>query len=364
MMSNKIERIDTRVVSIPYDKPVKHPFLGFRTKNSVLIVELRTTSGVTGLSFVSVESANQIAAIDQIIKGIEPALKGVDPIRREYIYERMWGLTVDILHDGASNLALAALDIALWDILGKQMSTPIWKILGGYRDKVPAYAAETLWRHQDAAEVASEAKRLVANGHRAMKLRTGGRPVSEDVERARALRDAVGPDVTLMTDVLWGHSPQEAIRLSNGMAPYNFAWFEEPLREGDFDGLRRVRDRTSIPLAAGERVSRLSMLNDLLPVIDHAIIDLHHIGGITPWVKAANAIGIRGLPISGHATHEINSQLIAAVPTGGWAEYMPRRETIFKVRPELKDGMLHLGDAPGIGLELDETQIAKFAARD
>ena len=363
-MANKIERIDTRVVSIPYDKPVKHPFLGFRTKNTVLIIELRTSDGVTGLSFVSIENANQISAIEQIIKGIEPAITGVDPLRREFIYDRLWGLTVDILHDGASNLALAALDIALWDICGKQANMPLWKLLGGFRDKVPAYAAESLWRHQDAAEVAREGKRLVANGHRAMKLRTGGRPIAEDIERARALRDAVGPDVSLMTDVLWGHRPQEAIQLSNGMASYNFTWFEEPLREGDFDGLRRVRDRTSIPLAAGERVSRLSMLNDLLPVIDHAIIDLHHIGGITPWLKAAAAIGIRGLPISGHATHEINSQLIAAVPTGGWAEYMPRRETIFKVRPELKDGFLHLAEVPGLGLELDEAQIAQYAAKE
>lgn len=362
-MSNSIERIDTRVVSIPYDKPVKHPFLGFRTKNSVLIIELRTTDGVTGLGFVSVESANQIAALEQIIKGLEPGLIGLDPLRREFIYERMWGLTVDILHDGASNLALAAIDIALWDICGKQAGMPLWKLLGGYRDKVPAYAASSLWRHHDAAEVASEGKKLVTAGHRAMKLRTGGRPVEEDVERARVLRDAVGPDVTLMTDVLWGHTVQDAIRLSDGMAPYNFLWFEEPIREGDFDGLRRVRDNSSIPVAAGERISRLSMLDQLLTVIDHAIIDVHHIGGITPWLKAASVLAIRGIPISGHATHEINSQLVAAVQSGGWAEYMPRREVIFRTRPELKDGMLHLGDAPGLGLELDEKQIAQFAAR-
>ena len=361
-MSNKIERIDTRVVFIPYDKPVKHPYLGFRTKNSVLVIELRTSAGVTGLSFVSIESHNQLAAINEIIKGLEPALKGLDPLRREFIYDRMWGLTVDILHDGASNLALAGIDIALWDIFGKQAGMPLWKLLGGFRDKVPAYAAESLWRHQDAAEVASEGRKLVEKGHRAMKLRTGGRPIEEDIERARALREAVGPDVTLMTDVLWGHRPQEAIRLSNGMAAYHFAWFEEPLREGDFAGLRRVRDRTSIPLAAGERVSRIALIEDLIPSIDHAIIDLHHIGGITPWLKVAWRLGSVGLPISGHATHEINCQLVAAVPTGGWAEYMPRRETIFKTKPELKDGMLHLSDAPGLGLELDEQQIARFAA--
>jgi L-alanine-DL-glutamate epimerase-like enolase superfamily enzyme len=361
-MANSIERIDTRVIYIPYEKPVKHPYLGARTKNSVLIVEVRTSDGCTGLSFVSIESAEQIAAINLIIKGLEPALKGVDPLRREYIYDRMWGLTVDMLHDGASNLALAAVDIALWDILGKQAQMPLWKLLGGFRAQVPAYAAETLWRHQNAREVAEEGAMLVKRGHRAMKLRTGGRPVAEDVERARALREAVGPDVTLMTDVLWGCQPAEAIALSNGIAPYNFAWFEEPLREGDFEGLRRVRDRTSIPLAAGERVSRVRMIEQLIPVIDHAIIDLHHIGGITPWLKVAAALGARGLPISGHATHEINCQLVAAVPTGAWVEYMPRRETIFKVRPELKDGMVHLSDAPGIGLELDEKEVARYAA--
>ena len=363
-MANVIERIDTRVVYIPFAKPVKHPYLGFRTKNSLLIIEVRTSDGCTGLGLVSIESADQIAAIALIIKGLEPALKGADPLRREMLYDRMRGLTVDLLRDGAANLALTGIDMALWDIFGKQADMPLWKLLGGFRDKVPAYSAESLWRHQDAKEVATEGEALVKRGHRAMKLRTGARPIAEDVERARVLREAVGPDVILMTDVLWGCQPQEAIALANAIAPYNFAWFEEPVREGDWAGLKRVRDRSPIPVAAGERISRVQMVEDLIDSVDHAIIDVHHIGGITPWRTVAAALGARGMPISGHSFHEVNCQLVASVPTGGWAEYASRRERLFKVRPEFKDGMLHMADAPGIGLELDESEIVRLAGKE
>ncbi|MCB1513049.1 MAG: hypothetical protein KDJ36_19305, partial [Hyphomicrobiaceae bacterium] len=202
------------MVKIPYREPVKHPFLGARTHNTVLVLEVMTDDGCTGVSYVAIQSARQIAAIREIVLDLEAALVGKDPCANELIFDLMWKLTVDLLHDGATNIAIALIDIALWDIKGKLAGLPLWRLLGGSRRKVRTYDSDTLWRHMGPDRLQSEGADSVAKGFDAMKLRLGAQPMAQDVARVRALREAVGPDVTILTDLLWGFRPDEAIRLS------------------------------------------------------------------------------------------------------------------------------------------------------
>ena len=358
-----VEKFSTRFLTVPYDEPVKHAYLGERTKHALLVLRVHTSDGCVGNSYIAIENDLQIRAVEGIIRSLEPQVRGLDALRRELIYNRLWGLTVDLLHDGATNLAIAAIDIALWDICGKMARLPVWKMLGGARDKVPVYASQSLWRHQDVARIEKEGAKLVEAGHKAMKLRLGGRPMHEDVERARALRRVVGPDVTILTDALWGFRPAEALQLAERLEEFNIGWFEEPVREGDWEGLARVRDRCKLPLAGGERISRVTDLPRMLPLVDHLILDVTHIGGITPWLQAATIAGARNLPISAHVQHEFNIQLLAAIPTGQWIEYTPRREVLFRDLPKPVNGYIQLSDAPGLGLEFDEAALDRHATR-
>jgi L-alanine-DL-glutamate epimerase-like enolase superfamily enzyme len=355
-MSFPIERIETHLVATPLDPPIVHPFLGARTRFVSLVVEVHTTGGPSGYGYVTGESPRQMAAVGQIVADLGDRLidSGMDARRSAAIYERMWNWTVDLLHEGAATLALAAIDIALWDIKGKAAGEPLWRLLGGMRDTVPAYASETLWRHMSLAEIEAAGTGLVARGFDAMKLRLGNRPISEDVERAVALRRAVGPDVRIMTDALWAMRADEAIRLARALSDSDadIFWFEEPMRDGDWSGLARVRDAGIMTVAGGERVSSITQIPQLVGAVDHAILDVHHIGGITPWLKAAAMLDAADLPISVHIVPEVQAHLVASQRTGAWVEYMQWWDALYEEPLRASGGLLTLPTKPGLGLAL------------
>lgn len=353
-MSAAIERIETHLLATPLNPPIRHPFLGARTRFVSLVVVVHTRGGPSGLGYVTGESPRQMAAVGRIVADLAERLAGADALCRTLLYDRMWNWTVDLLHEGAATLALSALDTALWDIAGKQAGEPLWRLLGGYRRSVPAYASESLWRHFSIGELESAGAALVGRGFDAMKLRLGARPAVEDVERAVALRRAVGPSVKIMTDVLWALRADEAIRLARALADSeaDIFWFEEPVRDGHWEGLRRVRDQALVPVAAGERVSRLADVHDLARSVDHAILDVHHLGGITPWLRAAAVLEIADLPISVHIAPEVQAHLVAAQRTGAWVEYMPWWDALFEEPLQPAGGSLTLTEKPGLGLEL------------
>lgn len=359
-----IERIDTHLVRTPLPESIPHPFLGARTQLASLIVLVHTKDGCTGFGYVYGESLRQMSAVERIVRDLEPALRGVDGLRREFLFNRMWNLTVDLLHEGAATLAISAIDIALWDICGKQAGQPLWRLLGGFREEVPAYASQGLWRHYTIDELETTAVKMVADGFRAMKLRLGNRPIGEDVERALVVRRAVGPDVAIMTDALWGYSPTEAIRLARAMAEagVDLAWLEEPVREGDFTGLARVRDAEILPVAGGERLSSAAAVTRLPSAVDHAILDVHHLGGITPWIKAAAVLETANLPISSHAAPEIHAQLLGAYRTGAWIEHFPWWDELFEEPLKPVNGMLKLSEKPGLGVAVSKEGLTRLAA--
>lgn len=359
-----IERVETHLVATPLDPPIVHAYLGARTRFCSLIVLVHTRGGPTGFGYMTGESPRQMAAIGRIVEDLAERLvaEGADARRHVHLYERMWNWTVDLLHEGAATLAIAAIDIALWDIKGKAAGEPLWRLLGGSRQTVPAYASETLWRHQSIAELETEGARLVAGGFDAMKLRLGNRPVAEDVERAVALRRAVGPDVKIMTDVLWAARPDEAIRLARAMADSeaDLFWFEEPVRDGNWEGLRRVRDQNLLTVAGGERISLPAQAHELVRSVDHAILDVHHIGGITPWLQAAAILDAADLPISVHIVPEVQAHLVAAQRTGAWVEYMHWWDALYEQPLQAENGRLTLTDRPGLGLEPSATALREL----
>lgn len=358
-----IERVRTRMVAVPLDEPILHPFLGARTQFATLLVEVWTADGAKGLGWATIENPRQLAAVAQIIESLTPHLAGRDALLRTGLHDLMWNLTVDLLHDGASNLALAAIDTALWDIAGHYAKLPLWKLLGGNKREVKAYASWQLWRHHDEQRLARDAEKFVAQGWCAMKLRMGGtRAFDEDVRRAALLRKVVGPEVDLMVDALWGMSPFRGVQTARALGELGYYWLEEPVREGDWQGLADAKAVHAVPIAAGERISRLGSAAQLVPHVDHAILDGMHLGGVTPFMKAAAVLDIANLPISAHSNPELHVHLLGALRTGNYIEYMPWWEPLYKEPLAFKDGALQLTDKPGLGLELDEAAVKRFGA--
>lgn len=360
-MSCTIEKIATHIVATKLADPIVHPYLGQRTRVVTMVVQVKTNDGCSGLGWVFGENVQQMASVAKIVQGLESFLKGGDPLRRELLYDKMWGLTVDLLHEGAATMALSAIDTALWDICGKKAGLPIWRLLGGTRDKVPAYMSTTLWRHMEIPELESAAAKILEKGFKAMKLRLGARPIEEDVARAAALRKFVGSDVAIMTDALWGFLPADAIKLARRLVEFDLYWLEEPVRDGDLKGLARVRDVELMPIAGGERLSTPAHIGQLLPAIDHAILDVQHIGGVTPWLKAAAMVDSANLPISSHGAQEIQVHLLGGIRTGAWIEYLDWWDDLFDVPLQPKNGILHLNEQPGFGVDIPDRTFARLA---
>jgi L-alanine-DL-glutamate epimerase-like enolase superfamily enzyme len=164
-----------------------------------------------------------------------------------------------------------------------------------------------------------------------------------------------------MVDALWGLTVNEGIRMARMLGELNYAWLEEPVREGDFAGLAQVRQAQALPIAAGERISRVGQLKELIPGINHAILDAHHLGGITPWIKAASELESLNIPISAHSHPFTHMHLLASNRCGAWVEYMPWWDVLFEDPPQPVDGAFELSDAPGLGLRLNEPNLRKFA---
>jgi L-talarate/galactarate dehydratase len=203
----------------------------------------------------------------------------------------------------------------------------------------------------------------IDRGFRQMKYRMGGiHDVMTAVERTRVLREAVGPDVDLLVDSNWSWTVNETIEMARALAPYRLFWLEDPIPADDYDGLRDVNAAIETPIAAGETYYVASEFHAALGrrALDYVIIDLE-VGGITQMLKMAALAESYGLKVASHTCTEIGTHVIAAIPNRLTVEYLPWAQLIFKSVPPIVEGKLVLGEEPGLGLELDEAALERFA---
>jgi L-alanine-DL-glutamate epimerase-like enolase superfamily enzyme len=263
---------------------------------------------------------------------------------------------------GLLHCALAPLDIATWDAAGKTLGQPLYRLLGGYRDRLPTYASDGLWYSLSPEELAESARRHVASGFGAVKLRLGKEATPElEARRVQAVREAVGPHVKIMVDATESWSFVEARRAGRVLQEAGIAWLEDPVHHLDVAGLAELRRQLEVPVAAGEHLYHLDAFRTLLEAraVDVVILDLARVGGITPWRKIAALAHAHRTPVCGHVVPEIQVHLLAAVPNGHMVEYVPRSADLLTTMPRVENGELVAPDAPGLGLALDETALRR-----
>ena len=268
-----------------------------------------------------------------------------------------------------STLALAAIDIALWDIRGKALGQPVWKLLGGARQRIAAYASGALRRGLTLDQVVSGAARLKGLGFSQMKTQLalpGDTSPAIEVERMRRVREAIGPDIDLMCDINQRWRPEQAIDIARRVedAGVGLFWLEDVTTHDDYAGLARVTAALSTPVAGGEYLWGIVPFRHMVEArsVDIVMIDQVRSGGITPWLKIAGMAEAFNLPVVSHGVPEIHVHLVGAVPNGLTVEYMPRLFALWKSVPEPVDGMLAMPTAPGLGLEFDQAAIDKYRA--
>jgi len=360
----KISGLRTHIVRLPADEPLAGgPAAGTR---DFVTLTLETDAGIEGIGITFFGGA-LIGALRAAVETLGRLATGEDPLRPEAVAHKLRAATGQAGPGGIFTLALSAIDMALWDIKGKALGQPLWKLLGGHRERVPTYASGALMRHFSLDEVLRAGPRLVERGFRQMKTQMalpGATTPAIEIDRMRRLRDAIGPDIDLMCDINQRWSTLQAIDMGRRTedAGVHLFWLEDVTAHDDYQGLARVADALVTPVAGGEYLYGIGPFRQMLEArsVDIVMIDLVRVGGITQWLKVAGMAEAFNVPVVSHLVPEIHVHLIAAAPNGLTVEYMPWSMKVFEETPTPVKGELAVPTRPGLGLAFDQAVLRRY----
>lgn len=361
----KITSYEATTLRIPEDDPLANmPEEAGRTR-PVVILRLRTDSGIEGIG-LTFYGGKMTGSLRVAVEELAALTVGEDPLRIEKIIAKLRNGTGDSCGPGGIfMLALSAIDIALWDIKGKALDQPLWKLLGGHRDTVPTYASGSLRRGLTHDQAQRAAQILVQKGFTEMKTQMAlpGNPTpAEEVRRVRVVREAIGPDIKLMCDINQRWRPEQAIDIGSRIEDVGLFWLEDVTTADDYQGLARVTAALNTPIAGGEYVWGIVPFRHMIEArsVDIVMIDIVRVGGVTQWMKVAGMAEAFNLPVVSHVMPEMLVHLVAACPNGLTVEYMPWMLALYEETPVLQNGHLVLPTKPGLGLKFDEKAVASF----
>ena len=322
-------------------------------------LELHTDAGIIGRS---VTGGGQSIITEQLM----PRIVGMNPFHIEAIWDRMYRFNRKPVAKGLYISAMGAVDIAVWDIIGKALGRPVCEVLGVFSDRLRVYAAGGYYEEgKGIKELVKEMESYVAEGFRAVKMKIGGESMEVDVERVRAVREAVGPKIDLMIDANNRWTAPDAIRFGRLVEKYNPFWFEEPVEPDDFEGCAEVRRKQNIPVAAGENEFTRWGARDLLAAnaVDVLQCDTVLAGGISEGRKIANLASAHHIQVSPHGDPHMAVHLLASLPNALIMETYPAVESQYNLALPLfpvKDGYIEAPKKPGLGIDPDPELVRKY----
>ncbi len=354
-----IRRIETVPIRVPLGRVYKGSGY-FMTHRSTVVTRIHTDEGIVGEAYAGDEDST-LSAIDRIIQQeIGPRLAGEDAFAVERCWELARPATFDILRDRRLGLvASACVDTAMWDVIGKALGQPLWRLWGGYRQALPMISIGGYYG--TGIPIADEIAELRELGLAGMKFKVGGLTPEEDAARFREAREAGGPDFILAADANQGWAVPDAIRFARLVSDCDLAWFEEPCRwANDRRAMRDVRFGAPVRVCAGQSELSAAGCRDLMVegAIDICNFDASWSGGPTEWRRVAGMATAFDVAMGHHEEPQVAAHLLASIAHGTVVEcFHPDRDPIWwnlvANRPQLVDGMLELPDAPGLGWELD-----------
>jgi L-alanine-DL-glutamate epimerase-like enolase superfamily enzyme len=332
------------------------------------VVEITTDAGLTGLGLavdpIILEGHDLNRAV---VAALRPILAGQDPLDHERIWYEMWQPKL-LGRRGLTTRTISAVDIALWDLRGKLLGQPVYKLLGAFEARVPAYIAGGYYEEgKGLAELADEMLANVSLGARAVKMKVGGLDAETDAQRVRAVREAIGPQIKILVDANGAYRAFEAVRFARMIEDLDIYWFEEPVAPDDYDGHALVARSTIIPVATGENEYTRYGFRDLIEHKSAAILnaDAQVLGGVTEFMKVAALAQAYDLPIAPHGNQDIHVHLVSAIANGLIVEFY--RDTVdpmwgrfLRNHLQLEDGFVSPPDRPGFGIDIDDDAVAEF----
>jgi D-galactarolactone cycloisomerase len=362
-----------RIECIPLNMPLPRTFRGsnyFMTHRCTIITRVYTSAGIVGEIYNGDEFETQAEVVKIILDEIQPLLVGMDAFNIEACWEKMRKPSTNILRDRKLAMcAQACVDSALWDAVGKAVDTPLYKLWGGYRDRLPVICIAGYYEEgKTLADFGREMEQIRADGFAGCKFKVGGRTPKEDADRVRAARSAVGDDFILLVDANQGFALRDAVEFSRHTSDLNIRWFEEPVHwQNDRLDLAAARNLTGIPVCAGQSEISRAGCRDLMMSgsIDVCNFDASWGGGPTEWRRVAAIAQAFSVQMGHHEEPQISSHLLSSVSNGTYMEtFHPDRDPLFYAlvanRGKFDNGWYDVPQGAGFGIEMDQAVIAKY----
>lgn len=358
----KITAVITEEFRWPRHKPISNGLHTY-THAGLALVKIETDEGITGIGLGGGGSIGRAT-----INHLKKELIGEDPINVERIWHKLW-IPKLVGRRGITTRAISAIDIGLWDIRAKVAGMPLYKMLGGFRNRMPTYVAGGYYEQgKGIPELQQEMIDSVNMGARAIKMKIGAVSINEDIARIKAVREAVGPDVKVLVDANCAYRHYEAIRLAKRAEEYDIYWFEEPVAPDDYEGHRKLAQATSIPIATGENEYTRYGFRDLINHNAAAILnaDAKILGGVTEFMKVAALAQANDLDIAPHGSQDIHIHLVTAIANGLILEFYrdsvdPMWGKVYLETLRINDdGTVSPPEVPGIGAEPNYKELEKY----
>ena len=355
----KIIAVWSKIYHIPLSEPLADAKHGIHTHFELITVTIELNSGLigTGYTYTGGHGGRSIKAM--IDNDIAPFLLKKDPTPVEHLNDQLQWKLHYVGRGGICSFAISAVDIALWDIRGKRLNEPLWKMAGGTGRKCLAYCGG-IDLNFSLPKLLDSIRYYLSLGVTGVKVKVGQDNLDDDIERVKEVRKLIGPNICLMVDANYSMTEEQAIEAANMFQKYDIFWFEEPIEPDNFIGYATISKRTKARLAMGENLHTLREFEHAFDQSQLSYIqpDASNCGGITCWLKIAKRAEERKVNISSHGIQELHVSLVSGQTSDGWIEIHSFPIDQFTLQPlKLNDGFALAPQTPGIGVEFNWAKL-------
>jgi L-alanine-DL-glutamate epimerase-like enolase superfamily enzyme len=361
----KITKVETFIVRTPIRREIgdaTHAFTHWSTTGCWI----HTDDGLIGTGYTGLEGDGEKLITDVIEQYYAPLLIGRDPFEVKALWEELqWGRLHWVGRAGVTQMALSAVDIALWDLLARAAEVPLWKLLGGDKPRhITTYNTDGGWLNWSIEELVADAGRIIEQGWTALKVKVGSANPADDVARVAAVREAIGDVPRLMVDANMVWDARTARSVGRRLGEYELAWIEEPLHPDDIPGHARLARDLTTPIAVGESLYHRFAFRDYVVADAAAVLqpDVTRVGGVTEWLRIAGLAASFNSPVVPHVGDmmQVHQHLVAATPNAPMLEYIPWTLELFAEPVRVQRGQLAVPQLPGASTALRPDSLKRW----